>query len=212
MRSPQGFYVCLRFALLFFVCTNYLTVVYCNQPCIVFIYILYIFCCWVEKEPLPQSVEVLSHAAARAATFLVLATIWLRQCRIIIQSYVAAQATFAFSCRCYKSYPVSILCIPYRLLLVFSVLRPGRTLFISIFCGPPDRLAFIGQLHIRTPLVTSTLYILLQLESTCLRSHRTPAHLWQPFPCSRCTLKYVELALADYHASRAKVQYLCYPW
>ena len=53
----------------FFVCTNYLTVVYCNQPCIVFIYILYIFCCWVEKEPLPQSVEVLSHAAARAATF-----------------------------------------------------------------------------------------------------------------------------------------------
>ena len=111
----------------FFVCTNYLTVVYCNQPCIVFIYILYIFCCWVEKEPLLQSVEVLSHAAARAATFLVLATIWLRQCQIIIQSYVAAQATFAFSCRCYKSYPV------------------------SIFCGPPDRLAFIGQLHIRPP-------------------------------------------------------------
>jgi len=56
----------------FFVCTNYLTVVYCNQPCIVFIYILYIFCCWVEKEPLPQLVEVLLHAAARAATFLVL--------------------------------------------------------------------------------------------------------------------------------------------
>ena len=172
----------------FFVCTNYLTVVYCNQPCIVFIYILYIFCCWVEKEPLPQSVEVLSHAAARAATFLVLATIWLRQCRIIIQSYVAAQATFAFSCRCYKSYPV------------------------SIFCGPPDRLAFIGQLHIRPPLVTSTLYILLQLESTCLRSYRIPERPWQPFPRSRCTLKYVELALADYHASRAKVQYLCYPW
>ena len=69
MRSLLRFYVCLRFALLFFVCTNYLTVVYCNQPCIVFIYILYIFCCWVEKEPLPQSVEVLSHAAARAATF-----------------------------------------------------------------------------------------------------------------------------------------------
>lgn len=48
---------------------------------------------------------------------------------------------------------VSILCIPYRLLLVFPVLRPVRTLFIylfiSIFCGPPDRLAFIGQLHIR---------------------------------------------------------------
>ena len=61
------------------------------------------------------------------------------------------------------------------------------------------------------PLVTSTLYILLQLESTCLRSYRIPERPWQPFPRSRCTLKYVELALADYHASRAKVQYLCYP-
>ena len=29
-----------------------------------------------EKEPLPQSVEVLSHAAARAATFLVFAVMW----------------------------------------------------------------------------------------------------------------------------------------
>ena len=29
-----------------------------------------------EKEPLPQSVEVLSHAAARAATFLVFAVTW----------------------------------------------------------------------------------------------------------------------------------------
>ena len=29
-----------------------------------------------EKEPLPQSVEVLSHVAARAATFLVFAVTW----------------------------------------------------------------------------------------------------------------------------------------
>ncbi len=29
------------------------------------------FCCWAEKEPLPQVVEVLLHAAARAATFLI---------------------------------------------------------------------------------------------------------------------------------------------
>ena len=29
-----------------------------------------------EKEPLPQSVEVLSHAAARAATFVVFAVTW----------------------------------------------------------------------------------------------------------------------------------------
>ena len=124
-----------------------------------------------EKEPLPQSVEVLSHVAARAATFLVFAVTW----------------------------------------TAFKWLRIVPRLALSIFCGPPDRLAFIGQLHIRTHLVTSTLYILLQLESTCLRSHRIPERLWQPFPRSRCTLKYVELALADYHASRAKVQYLCYP-
>lgn len=107
---------------------------------------------------------------------------------------------------------VSILCIPYRLLLVFPVLRPVRTLFIYfnllLSTRPP---CFYWTTTYPPPLVTSTLYILLQLESTCLRSHRTPAHLWQPFPRSRHTLKCVELALADYHASRAKVQYLCYP-
>ena len=49
----------------------YLTIHICNQPCIVFIYILYIFSTSTEKEPLPQLVEVLLHAAARAATILI---------------------------------------------------------------------------------------------------------------------------------------------
>lgn len=31
----------------------------------------------MEKEPLPQLVEVLFHAAARAVTFLVLVAVWL---------------------------------------------------------------------------------------------------------------------------------------
>lgn len=104
---------------------------------------------------------------------------------------------------------VSILCIPYRLLLVFPVLRPVRTLFQSSAVHQTALLLLDN--YISAPLVTSTLYILLQLESTCLRSYRIPERPWQPFPRSRCTLKYVELALADYHASRAKVQYLCYP-
>lgn len=105
---------------------------------------------------------------------------------------------------------VSILCIPYRLLLVFPVLRPVRTLFQS-YAVHQTALLLLDNYISAPPLVTSALYILLQLESTCLRSHRIPERLWQPFPRSRCTLKYVELALADYHASRAKVQYLCYP-
>lgn len=62
----------------FFICTNYLTIHICNQPCIAFIYFLFISCFFRQmgKEPLPQSVEVLFHAAARATTFLVLAAMW----------------------------------------------------------------------------------------------------------------------------------------
>ena len=55
----------------FFIYTNYLTIVCYNQPCIAFIYTLYIILQIKEKEPLPLSVEVLLHAAARAATFLI---------------------------------------------------------------------------------------------------------------------------------------------
>lgn len=55
----------------FFACFNYLTFHIYNQSCIVFIYILYIILQIKEKEPLPQLVEVLSHAAARAATFFI---------------------------------------------------------------------------------------------------------------------------------------------
>ena len=122
----------------FFICTNYLTFCICNQPCIAFIYFLFISCFFrqMEKEPLPQSVEVLSYAAARAATFLVLATIWLRQCRIIIQSYVAAQATFAFSCRCYKSYPVSILCSHTGSDMMAEI--PSAIMSVSILCSRTD--------------------------------------------------------------------------
>ena len=119
-------------------CLNYPTFCICNQPCIAFIYFLFISCFFrqMEKEPLPQSVEVLSHAAARAATFLVLATIWLRQCRIIIQSYVAAQATFAFSCRCYKSYPVSILCSHTGSDMMAEI--PSAIMSVSILCSRTD--------------------------------------------------------------------------
>ena len=59
-------------------CLNYPTFCICNQSCIAFIYFLFISCFFrqMEKEPLPQLVEVLSHAAARAATFLVLTAMW----------------------------------------------------------------------------------------------------------------------------------------
>ena len=60
----------------FFICTNYLTFHICNQPCIVFIYTLYIILQIKEKEPLPLSVEVLLHAAARAATFFNCTAAW----------------------------------------------------------------------------------------------------------------------------------------
>lgn len=54
-------------------CLNYPTFCICNQSCIAFIYFLFISCFFrqMEKEPLPQLVEVLSHAAARAATFFI---------------------------------------------------------------------------------------------------------------------------------------------
>ena len=60
----------------FFACFNYLTFHIYNQSCIVFIYILYIILQIKEKEPLPQLVEVLSHAAARAATFFNCTAAW----------------------------------------------------------------------------------------------------------------------------------------
>lgn len=102
---------------------------------------------------------------------------------------------------------VSILCIPYRLLLVFPVLRPVRTLFQSSAVHQTALLLLDN--YISAPLVTSTLYILLQLESTCLRSYRIPERLWQPFPHSRCTLKCVELALADCRFLHATTRYPC---
>ena len=40
--------------------------------------------------------------------------------------------------------------IAYILATLWLYLPPQ---FISIFCGPPDRLAFIGQLHIHTSLL-----------------------------------------------------------
>ena len=60
----------------FFIYTNYLTIVCYNQPCIAFIYTLYIILQIKEKEPLPLSVEVLLHAAARAATFFNCTATW----------------------------------------------------------------------------------------------------------------------------------------
>ena len=74
-----------------------------------------------EKEPLPQSVEVLSHAAARAATFLVLAAMWtasqaatvlgcsVNVCFNLVQSYRPRLSIFSISLRfhsilCFQSY------------------------------------------------------------------------------------------------------------
>lgn len=78
-------------------CLNYPTFCICNQSCIAFIYFLFISCFFrqMEKEPLPQLVEVLSHAAARAATFSVLAAMW-----------TVSQAVTVLGC----SVDVSILC------------------------------------------------------------------------------------------------------
>ena len=52
MRSLLRFYVCLRFALLF-VCFNYPTFRICNQPCIAFIYLLFIFSFAVDGKRAP---------------------------------------------------------------------------------------------------------------------------------------------------------------
>jgi len=52
VRSLLRFYVCLRFALLF-VCFNYPTFRICNQPCIAFIYLLFIFSFAVDGKRAP---------------------------------------------------------------------------------------------------------------------------------------------------------------
>ena len=113
----------------FFACFNYLTFHIYNQSCIVFIYILYIILQIKEKEPLPQLVEVLSHAAARAATFLVFAVI---------------QAAF---------HEVKVYCNEY-----ISILRSrtdcdqsGRCRMISILCNRVDYIVPKGIKNIRCP-------------------------------------------------------------
>ena len=58
-----------------------------------------------EKEPLPQSVEVLSHVAARAATFLVFAVTWTAFKWLRIVPRLALSFNLIQSCRLLSDCP-----------------------------------------------------------------------------------------------------------
>ena len=68
----------------------------------------------------------------------------------VIQTALATQRRKNYGFNLMQSYTTDNIyrLIAYILATLWLYLPPQ---FISIFCGPPDRLAFIGQLHIRPP-------------------------------------------------------------
>ena len=103
-----------------------------------------------EKEPLPQSVEVLSHVAARAATFLVFAVTWTAFKWLRIVPRLALSILYSHA-GCFLIVPMT-----QAILLRFNLtqlcgLRPTRknclvamhfNLMLSILCS---RVGYVGN-------------------------------------------------------------------